>query len=78
MYPTIVDIKNISSETINCDCCKNNDKARIPERVIQLINEGLANLDKPKPARDFHYWICVDRRGKFAEIQHSLREKKST
>ena len=55
---------------------KDNDKARIPERVIQLINEGLANLDKPIPARDFHYRICVDRRGKFAEIQHSLREKK--
>ena len=76
MYPTIVDIKNISSETINRDCCKDNDNAKIPERVMQLINEGLANLDNPQPARDCHYWICLNRYGKFAEVQHSLREKK--
>jgi DNA polymerase elongation subunit (family B) len=76
MYPTMADIYNLSSETINCSCCVDSENARISEQVMNSINEGLSKLDPPQPPREWHYWICQQRRGKFAEIQHDLIQKK--
>jgi DNA polymerase I len=76
MYPTMADIYNLSSETINCSCCVDSDSARISEQVMNSINEGLLKLDPPQQPREWHYWICQQRRGKFAKIQHDLIEKK--
>jgi hypothetical protein len=41
MYPTMCNVHNISSETINCDCCKENLNAKIPNDVMELINGDL-------------------------------------
>jgi DNA polymerase family B len=75
MYPTMGNIKNISSETINCDCCKTDPGAKIPDDVMMLINGDLVK-DGHKP-RPWHYWICKQRRGILAEIMEDLFNKKS-
>ncbi len=70
MYPMMANVHNISSETINCICCENDPSARIPDEVMTLINDGL------KEPRPYHYWICKQRRGIFAEVMRKLYEKK--
>jgi DNA polymerase elongation subunit (family B) len=72
MYPTMANIHNISSETINCSCCKDDMEARVPDQVMRDINEYLAE----KAKRPWHYWICQKKRGQFAEIMKDLVERK--
>jgi DNA polymerase, archaea type len=38
MYPTIAIEHNISFETVNCRCCKDNPNARISSEVMEEIN----------------------------------------
>ncbi|HYZ58787.1 MAG TPA: DNA polymerase domain-containing protein [Nitrososphaeraceae archaeon] len=74
MYPTMGNVYNISSETINCDCCKNNPDAKIPASVMKLVNSDLvAGGHEPRP---WHYWICRKRRGIFSRIMEDLYQKK--
>ena len=47
MYPTIAIEHNISFETVNCRCCQNNPKARLPNEVINEINERLQKKGLP-------------------------------
>ena len=63
MYPTIAIQHNVSFETVNCRCCKENPDARIPSEVMDEINEGLR--EKGLPSRKEHYWICKLRKGAF-------------
>jgi DNA polymerase elongation subunit (family B) len=37
-------VHNISSETVNCECCKTSLEAKIPLEVMQEINKELDNL----------------------------------
>ena len=60
---TIAIQHNISFETVNCGCCKENPDARIPSEVMDEINGGLR--EKGLPIRREHYWICKLRRGAF-------------
>jgi DNA polymerase elongation subunit (family B) len=74
MYPTMSHLHNISSETICCECCKDNPDARIPTEVMNDINERLTNGGKePRP---LYYWICKLRTGKLGEIMKDLITKK--
>ena len=41
MYPTMSHVHNISSETINCNCCKDDPAAKIPNDVMKMINDDL-------------------------------------
>ena len=45
MYPTIAIEHNISFETVNCRCCKDNPVARIPAEVMNEINGRLEKKD---------------------------------
>ena len=56
MYPTMSHVHNISSETINCNCCKDDPAAKIPNDVMKMINDDLI-ADGYEP-RLWHYWIC--------------------
>jgi DNA polymerase elongation subunit (family B) len=79
MYPTMANIHNISTETINCSCCEGNLEARIPDEVMNDINQYLLQEDnkaKTREARPWHYWICQKKRGQFAEIMKDLVERK--
>ncbi len=74
MYPTMGNVYNISSETINCECCKDDPDARIPANVMELINNDLMAIGhEPRP---WHYWICRKRRGIFSSIMEDLYQKK--
>ena len=75
MYPTMCNVHNISSETINCDCCKENLNAKIPNDVMELINSDLIK-DGYEP-RPWHYGICKKRRGILSNIMDDLIRKKN-
>ena len=82
MYPTMSIVHNISPETINCDCCKDDPEAKIDQKIMVYINEGLAEKDKLDPGlgwapRPFHYWICRKQEGILKQIMKDLFKKKS-
>ncbi len=37
LYPTMMIIYNISFDTVNCSCCKDNPEARVPKEIMDLI-----------------------------------------
>jgi DNA polymerase family B len=74
MYPSMANIFNISTETINCSCCKNDPTAKIPDEVMNSINTYLASK-KQKP-RPWHYWICKQR-GQFSDLMGDLIKRKA-
>ena len=74
MYPTIAIQHNVSFETVNCRCCKENPDARIPSEVMDEINGGLR--EKGLPIRREHYWICKLRRGAFPTKLKKLRNER--
>jgi DNA polymerase elongation subunit (family B) len=53
LYPTIIENWNISHETINCECCKDDITARLPEGVMPS---------------DHLYWICKKQEGILAKF----------
>ena len=71
MYSTMANIHNISTETINCSCCGSNMQARVPDQVMQYINEYL--LEEKRP---WHYWRCQKKCGQFVEVMKDLVERK--
>jgi DNA polymerase elongation subunit (family B) len=79
MYPTMIDRHNISTDTINCECCRNNPEARVSDEIMSEINGYLTGNNskaKKKEPRPWHYWICQKKRGKLADVMESLRAKK--
>lgn len=63
MYPTIVKNNNISFDTLNCRCCKNDSSAYLSQETIAIINE---NLKENKIDRQVsNYWVCRKRKGAF-------------
>jgi DNA polymerase elongation subunit (family B) len=56
LYPTMMINNNISFDTINCDCCKNNSDAKVSQEVMNLINRHLPEYHE----REHPYWICKD------------------
>jgi DNA polymerase elongation subunit (family B) len=81
MYPTMIREKNISTETINCNCCRDDPKAKIPDEMMSEINDYLKdkkNKAKKQEERPWHYWICrkEGRRGKFVDVMKYLIDKK--
>ena len=63
MYPTIVIENNISFETVNCRCCKDNPEARIPTEIMDEFNQRLNK--KELLSRTEAYWLCRLRNGAF-------------
>ena len=79
MYPTMINIHNISTETVNCNCCRDNPQY-VNDDVMKEINNYLLSDDnesKKREPREWHYWICR-RRGKLADVMKSLMERKVT
>ena len=74
MYPTIAIKHNISFETVNCRCCKDNPSARIPAEVMNEINIRLQ--EKALPRRTEDYWICKLRAGAFPTILAKLLKER--
>lgn len=74
MYPTIAIKCNVSFETVNCRCCKDNPSARIPAEIMNEINTRLQEKDLPRITED--YWICKLRAGAFPTILAKLLKER--
>jgi DNA polymerase elongation subunit (family B) len=74
MYPTIAIKYNVSFETVNCRCCKDNPMARIPDEVMNEINILLQK--KALPFRTEHYWICKLRTGSYPKVLTKLLKER--
>ena len=68
LYPTMIIKYNLSPETVNCSCCKNNPKAK------ELYTTELLKDCKHIPKQG--YWICQRRTGVFAKILQELTEER--
>ena len=79
MYPTMTNIYNISTETINWSCYEGNLEAKIRDEVMNDINSYLVQVDnkvKTKKLGPWHYWISQKKRGQFAQVMKDLVETK--
>jgi DNA polymerase elongation subunit (family B) len=65
-YPTIVVNNNFSFDTLNCTCCKNDDKAMVKQDTIDTINEQLTENQIPRYVSK--YWVCQKRKGAFPKL----------
>jgi DNA polymerase, archaea type len=63
MYPTIAIEHNISFETVNCECCKNDTESQVPSEVMDEINNSFVQLKKE--TRSKPYWVCRRIEGAF-------------
>ena len=72
LYPMMMITNNISFETVNCECCKSDQKAKVSDDIMKLINEGLPVSKK----RNENYWICKDPKYK-GLVPRLLREYSS-
>jgi DNA replicative helicase MCM subunit Mcm2 (Cdc46/Mcm family) len=75
MYPTMSHVHNISSETINCNCCKDDPTTKIPDDIMKMINDDL--VAEGYERRPWHYRICRLRRGILSQIMDDLYQKKN-
>jgi DNA polymerase elongation subunit (family B) len=65
-YPTIVINNNFSFDTLNCTCCRNDEKAMIMQEIVDTINEQLKENQIPRCVTK--YWICQKRKGAFPKL----------
>jgi DNA polymerase elongation subunit (family B) len=61
MYPSIIIKNNLSFDTLNCNCCKNDQSSYLNQNTIDRINEYL--IEKKINRRVSNYWICKKRQG---------------
>ena len=79
MYPSMINIHNISTETINCHCCKDDFNVRVTSEVMESINAHVMdkkNKAKNQEPRPWHYWICRKQRGQLSEVMVDLIKRK--
>jgi DNA polymerase I len=62
---------NISSDTINCECCRNNPKAKVSPRIMNIINSSLDKRDKIE-----QYWICKNYKGIVPKLFQQFRDER--
>lgn len=70
LYPTMAVLHNISFETVNCECCKDNLDAKISGEI-----ESMFNLDPNKKDKK-EYWICKKREGIFPKKLRLFKEER--
>ena len=72
LYPTMMINNNISFDTVNCDCCKNDHEAKVSAEIMDIINEGLTKEEK----RDHVYWICKKKIGIIPNLLTKFRDER--
>jgi hypothetical protein len=70
LYPNIIINYNISPETINCICCRNNIKSRA------IFKQEFLKDCQFIPSKDTGYRICQRKKGLFSKILQDLTEKR--
>ena len=69
LYPTMITKYNLSPETVNCSCCKNDPKAGVRQETLK----DCSYIPSKNGGR---YWICQRRTGLFAKILQELTEQR--
>ncbi|MGA9152806.1 MAG: DNA polymerase domain-containing protein [Candidatus Nitrosopolaris sp.] len=64
LYPTMAILYNISFDTVNCECCKNNLQCRISEDITKDCR-----MQK-------EYWICRQKEGAFPNKLKIFKEER--
>ena len=72
LYPTMMINNNISFDTVNCDCCKDDDEAKVSSEIMDIVNEGLMQEQK----RDQSYWICKKKTGIIPKLLSRFRKER--
>jgi DNA polymerase elongation subunit (family B) len=72
LYPTMMINHNISFDTVNCDCCKDDHEAKVASEIMDIINEDLTEEDR----RDQDYWICKKKIGIIPKLLYKFREER--
>ena len=72
LYPTMMINHNISFDTINCECCKDDSNAKVSTEIMDIINDGLIHEEK----RDQSYWICKKKTGIIPRLLSKYREER--
>ena len=72
LYPTMMINHNISFDTVNCDCCKDDSEAKVSSEIMNIINEGLTEEEK----RDQTYWICKKKTGIIPKLLSKFRDER--
>jgi len=81
LYPTIMILYNLSFETVCCSCCRVNPAARVPQEIMDSINDSLQKKIKSKATyeiekRSESYWICVRNRGAIPTMLLKFRQQR--
>ena len=71
LYPTMIINHNVSPETVNCFCCRNDSKAR-----AMFDKNVLKDCQYVSKKDDDSYWICQHKKGLFSKILQELTEKR--
>ena len=72
LYPTMMINNNISFDTVNCDCCKDDPEALVSSEIMNIINNDLTKEDR----RDQSYWICKKKIGIIPKLLTKFREER--
>lgn len=67
LYPTMIIIHNISPETVNCSCCRNDPKAKLIFDT-EFVNDFL------HWENNGGYWVCLRRKGLFSNKLKELTQ----
>jgi DNA polymerase elongation subunit (family B) len=81
LYPTVMILHNLSFETVCCDCCKDDANARVPQSIMDTINNSLRNKIRSqtlyeKEKRKERYWICIKNKGAIPKVLLKFKEQR--
>jgi DNA polymerase, archaea type len=75
LYPSMAILYNISFDTINCECCKDDQDARILGEIDNMFN--MFNSDSDSDGRESKkYWICKRIEGIFPKKLGLFKEER--
>jgi DNA polymerase, archaea type len=81
LYPTVMFLHNLSFETICCDCCKDDPNARVPQSIMDIVNNGLRQKIKSqalyeREKRKERYWICLKNKGAIPKVLLKFKDQR--
>ncbi|MGA9843007.1 MAG: DNA polymerase domain-containing protein [Nitrososphaeraceae archaeon] len=81
LYPVVMILHNLSFETVCCDCCKDNSAARVPQSVMDIIDNSLRSRIKlqtlyEKEKRKESYWICTKNKRAISKVLLKFKEQR--
>ncbi|MFZ0327726.1 MAG: DNA polymerase domain-containing protein, partial [Nitrososphaeraceae archaeon] len=81
LYPAVMILYNLSFETVCCECCKDDPAARVPQSIMDSINNSLRTKIKlrtlyEKEKRKETCWICIKNKGVIPKVLLKFKEQR--